>query len=122
MEINAFSFIFSNSGSHFYNDKAMKQLANQANFNIKLTIFIFTLLIIGVIVLIVVLTRSNSSGCQDDKDKYCSMGNSNTMCQYCGIDEVSCFESVIRSELTEVVMKYFVVFNNLKVLPDDLFQ
>lgn len=81
----------------------MKHISNQANFNIKLTLFLFALVFIGLIVLIVVLTTGARGGdCQDDKDKYCSMGDANTMCQYCGIDQESCFEGVMRNELTEV--------------------
>ena len=43
--------------------------------------------------------------CSNDKKKYCSLGEDNTMCKYCGVDTDACYDGVIKNRLTKVKTK-----------------
>ena len=51
--------------------------------------------------------------CPDDKVKYCGLGDDNTMCKYCGVDETSCYNGVIKRSLNDVSLVF------LKELPQN---
>jgi len=41
------------------------------------------------------------SDCSSDKNKYCNLGNDNTMCQFCGVDAKACFDGFCKNDLTD---------------------
>ena len=49
-----------------------------------------------------IMSMAGSEPCSIDKAKYCLLGDDNTMCTFCGVDNIACYESLIHNNLTEV--------------------
>ena len=43
--------------------------------------------------------------CNEDKVKYCPLGDDHTLCQYCGINHKECQDSFCQHGLSEVILR-----------------